>query len=114
MEQISGGRLGALRCMEASIAVLDKLSYCAGSHFGAVIEDVKQAPYQAGETVEVKFQSACPRNNLRTEGTFLSVQRYDVSSGQWHEVRISSRATTQVARCISTEASTKTPTVGQA
>jgi neutral ceramidase len=57
-----------------------------GSHFGAVIQDVKQAPYQAGETVEVKFQSACPRNNLRTEGSFLSVQRYDVSTGQWHEV----------------------------
>jgi len=38
-----------------------------------------------GSSVEVTFRSANPRNNLRTEGTFLAVQLKD-AAGAWNDV----------------------------
>jgi len=43
--------------------------------FGDVVEDAK-GPYVAGQhAAVVKFQSANPRNNLHTQGTYLTVDR---------------------------------------
>ncbi|KAL8732222.1 MAG: hypothetical protein Q9166_002970 [cf. Caloplaca sp. 2 TL-2023] len=41
--------------------------------FGQVLKDVKPA-YHRGETVEVTFVGANPRNNLRLEGTYAAVE----------------------------------------
>lgn len=48
---------------------------CTGSHYGAVVEDVLPVVYKEGDKVKAVFQSACPRNNVRLEGTFLTVER---------------------------------------
>jgi neutral ceramidase len=47
-----------------------------GVHFGQVVEgaDVK-ASYTVGETATVTFHGANPRNNQRTQGSYLSVER---------------------------------------
>ncbi|KAL3142319.1 hypothetical protein ABBQ38_002661 [Trebouxia sp. C0009 RCD-2024] len=54
-----------------------------GSHFGTVVHDVLKNPYQVNDTVTVTFQSACPRNNVRTGDTFLAVQKLQEDTGQW-------------------------------
>ena len=55
----------------------------AGKHFGTVVEDVARTPYFVGDTVKVTFQSACPRNNVRTGDTFLQVQKLQEETGHW-------------------------------
>jgi neutral ceramidase len=52
--------------------------------FGEVIQQPRDAgtPYRAGETVEVEFWGANPRNNLRRGGTFLEVQRWQAQQQQ--------------------------------
>ena len=52
----------------------------SGKQFGDVAEDVPRSSYQPGETVQVVFHSACPRNNIRAEGTFLAVERRDAAT----------------------------------
>ena len=37
--------------------------------------DVPRRRYRPGESVTVQFHSACPRNNIRAGGTFLTVER---------------------------------------
>ena len=40
-----------------------------------------------GDKVRAVFQSACPRNNVRLEGTFLTVERQDPEdSDKWELV----------------------------
>jgi neutral ceramidase len=51
--------------------------------YGAVRKDAQSA-YKVGERVDVTFQSANPRNNLRTQDTFLTVERQDGDS--WKRV----------------------------
>jgi len=64
-----------------------------GKKFGAVLTDVKtNAPYHAGDTVFAQFVGANPRNNLRLEGTFLTVDQ--LVSGQWKSVRTDSHPST--------------------
>ncbi|KIM36782.1 hypothetical protein M413DRAFT_20430 [Hebeloma cylindrosporum] len=64
-----------------------------GKKFGAVLTDVKtSAPYHAGDTVSAQFAGANPRNNLRLEGTFLTVDQ--LVSGQWKTVRTDSHPST--------------------
>lgn len=47
-----------------------------GVTFGDPVTDVKESSvYAAGEEVEVVFQSACPRNDIRAEDTYLTVER---------------------------------------
>ena len=58
----------------------------AGSRFGGVRKDVAKKSFDVGETVSVEFQSACPRNNLRTGGTFLIVERLSEDNGDWEVV----------------------------
>ena len=76
-----------------------------GSRYAAVVQDVDtQQPYHVGDRVQVVFQSACPRNNLRTEDTFLTVERLDTATGNWSVVRMGSAAVTadlcgQIATC---------------
>lgn len=49
--------------------------------FGQVLNDAK-GPYIAGkDTVTVKYQGANPRNNLRLQGTFMTVEKLD--AGKW-------------------------------
>ena len=47
--------------------------------FGEVLTDAT-GPYTAGSLVSVRFQGANPRNNLRLEGTFLTVELSDGAS----------------------------------
>jgi len=64
-----------------------------GRTFGAVLVDVNtNTSYQAGQVVSAKFVGANPRNNLRLEGTFLTVDQ--LISGQWHTVRSDSHPST--------------------
>lgn len=53
-----------------------------GVSFGDVITQPNDT-YRTGDTVEVVFWSANPRNNLRRNGTFLEVQRLDNSTNSW-------------------------------
>lgn len=47
----------------------------AGVHFGDVKTDVPQnSTFKRGDMVSVVFWSACPRNDLMTEGTFALVE----------------------------------------
>ena len=47
------------------------------TQFGDVIDDVsKEVPYTIGETVVACFQAGHPKNNLRTQQTFLQVLRW--------------------------------------
>merc|ERR1712070_958710 len=48
--------------------------------FGSVLTDVHDA-YQSGATVSAVFQGANPRNNLRLQSTFMTVERRDAH--QW-------------------------------
>lgn len=55
-----------------------------GLKFGDVSIDVpKNSTYKRGEMVTVTFWSACPRNDLLTEGTFALVEVLDNSTENW-------------------------------
>ncbi|KAJ8118790.1 hypothetical protein ONZ43_g3922 [Nemania bipapillata] len=43
--------------------------------FGDVAQDVASEPYQIGEPITVTFVGANPRNNLRLEGSYATVER---------------------------------------
>lgn len=81
-----------------------------GHSFGQVLQDVNSIPYSANETVYALFVGANPRvsclmqgsincqglhtlqNNLRLEGTFLTVDRQ--VNGKWTAVRSDSHPST--------------------
>jgi len=64
-----------------------------GKSFGQVLIDVvKTTAYKVGDTVVAQFVGANPRNNLRLEGTFLSVEQ--LVSGAWTAVRSDSHPST--------------------
>ncbi|KAJ7074829.1 Neutral/alkaline nonlysosomal ceramidase [Mycena belliarum] len=64
-----------------------------GKHFGQILKDVvTTVPYHAGDTVFAEFVGANPRNNLRLEGTYLSVDH--LISGAWEAVRSDSHPST--------------------
>jgi len=63
-----------------------------GQNFGQILADVGGYPYKTGDTVSVQFVGANPRNNLRLEGTFLTVDQ--LVSGQWSTVRTDSHPST--------------------
>eukprot|EP00241_Pyramimonas_parkeae_P023490 CAMPEP_0114291974 /NCGR_PEP_ID=MMETSP0059-20121206/8801_1 /TAXON_ID=36894 /ORGANISM="Pyramimonas parkeae, Strain CCMP726" /LENGTH=272 /DNA_ID=CAMNT_0001413565 /DNA_START=156 /DNA_END=974 /DNA_ORIENTATION=- len=46
-----------------------------GAHYGGIVMDVRQRVFRAGDVVSATFHSACPRNNRRPGGTFLTVER---------------------------------------
>lgn len=50
-----------------------------GKSFGSVLKNANVG-YRPGDTVSVRFQSAHPKNNLRRNGTFLEVQRWNGSA----------------------------------
>ncbi|TWU77710.1 hypothetical protein ED733_008412 [Metarhizium rileyi] len=56
-----------------------------GSSFGKVLRQ-PSASYQIGSVVNVTFQGANPRNNLRQEHTFAAIEKQD-SDGSWTQVR---------------------------
>ncbi|KAK9901622.1 hypothetical protein WJX75_005298 [Coccomyxa subellipsoidea] len=67
-----------------------------GAKFGDVMEDVAGERYEAGATVRTVFRSACPRNNVRLEGTFLTVERQNKSSPDgWDVVYTDSHVSTK-------------------
>jgi len=47
-----------------------------GVNFGDAYKDVAKSVYFPGDKIVVEFHSACPRNDLRAESTFLAVERY--------------------------------------
>ncbi|KAI8978173.1 Neutral/alkaline nonlysosomal ceramidase [Trametes punicea] len=64
-----------------------------GHNFGDVLTDVRtSSPYKAGEAVIATFVGANPRNNLRLEQTFLTVDQ--LVDGQWKAVRSDSHPST--------------------
>ncbi|KAF5316897.1 hypothetical protein D9611_003610 [Ephemerocybe angulata] len=64
-----------------------------GKKFGAVVQDVNTGTtYRAGAKVSAKFVGANPRNNLRLDSTFLTVDRLD--SGVWKPVKSDSHPST--------------------
>ncbi|KAI0364819.1 Neutral/alkaline nonlysosomal ceramidase [Pilatotrama ljubarskyi] len=64
-----------------------------GHDFGDVLTDVRtSSPYAAGEAVIATFVGANPRNNLRLEQTFLSVDQ--LVNGEWKAVRSDSHPST--------------------
>ncbi|OCH91072.1 Neutral/alkaline nonlysosomal ceramidase [Obba rivulosa] len=64
-----------------------------GQKFGGVLADVDTvSPYSAGDTVVAQFVGANPRNNLRLEGTFLTVDQ--LVNGEWLAVRSDSHPST--------------------
>lgn len=56
-----------------------------GGTFGKVLTDVSST-YTRGALVRAVFQGANPRNNLRLEGTFTSVEKQN-NDGSWTQVR---------------------------
>jgi neutral ceramidase len=54
-----------------------------GKHFGDVTAQPSKNKYQKGETVMVSFRSANPRNNLKTDETYLTVERFDEKNNNW-------------------------------
>jgi len=54
-----------------------------GKNFGTVLADV-QSSYKAGDLISAQFQGANPRNNYKTNSTFLSVDR--LVSGTWSTI----------------------------
>ncbi len=54
-----------------------------GKEFGDVINDVKST-YAPGATAKVSFWGANPRNNLRTQDTFLTVEKK--ANGAWQTI----------------------------
>ncbi|KAJ6578582.1 Neutral/alkaline nonlysosomal ceramidase [Mycena sp. CBHHK59/15] len=65
----------------------------SGKSFGQVLIDVvTTSAYHAGSTVLAQFAGANPRNNLRLEGTFLSVDQ--LVSGAWKSVKSDSHPST--------------------
>ncbi|THH28983.1 hypothetical protein EUX98_g5201 [Antrodiella citrinella] len=64
-----------------------------GQQFGQVIADVNTGTaYKAGDTVVAQFVGANPRNNLRLEDTFLTVDQQ--VNGAWQAVRSDSHPST--------------------
>lgn len=57
----------------------------SGSSFGDVVSQ-PESSYSLGDVVSVTFQGANPRNNLRLEETFVTVERQD-EDGDWTTVR---------------------------
>ncbi|KAG8717357.1 hypothetical protein FRC08_007643, partial [Ceratobasidium sp. 394] len=65
-----------------------------GKSFGSVLTDVNTAtPYARGQRVSAVFQAANPRNNLRLEDTFLTVDR--LTGGTWTTYRTDSHPSTK-------------------
>ncbi|CAK5272171.1 unnamed protein product [Mycena citricolor] len=66
-----------------------------GKHFGQVVQDVNEtASYLPGQTVFARFVGANPRNNLRLEETFLSIDKLSKDAAEWDAVRTDSHPTT--------------------
>lgn len=60
----------------------------SGRAFGDVLIDVdtKRAAYKCGEQVRVAFVAGNPRNDLRTEDSYLYVDKYDAHTSTWQPV----------------------------
>ncbi|KDD74656.1 neutral/alkaline non-lysosomal ceramidase, partial [Helicosporidium sp. ATCC 50920] len=54
-----------------------------GTPFGGVLEDVQPQVVRGKGVARALFQSACPRNELRTESSFLTVERRAPGSSEW-------------------------------
>ncbi|CAE6393441.1 unnamed protein product [Rhizoctonia solani] len=66
-----------------------------GKSFGSVLTDVSTStPYKRGQTVTTVFQGANPRNDLRLEGTFMTVDQ--LVAGTWKAVRTDSHPSTKL------------------
>ncbi|KAL5638356.1 hypothetical protein ACGC1H_005139 [Rhizoctonia solani] len=65
-----------------------------GKSFGSVLTDVTTStPYKRGQTVTAVFQGANPRNDLRLESTFITVDM--LVGGSWKTVRTDSHPSTK-------------------
>lgn len=59
-----------------------------GSSYGDILSDIQGSSYRPGDTVNATFVGANPRNNLRQESTFASVEwNKPGSDDEWEVVR---------------------------
>ena len=70
-------RTSALRLSRPGVVFDDKP---LNEHFGQVLRDVSPA-YQRGQVVQASFRSGHPKNHLKTQDSFLRVERWQ--DGQW-------------------------------
>jgi neutral ceramidase len=70
-------RTSALRLSRPGVVFDDKP---LKEHFGQVLRDVSPA-YQRGQVVQASFRSGHPKNHLKTQDSFLRVERWQ--DGQW-------------------------------
>ena len=70
-------RTSALRLTRPGVVFDDKP---LKEHFGQVLRDVSPA-YQRGQVVQASFRSGHPKNHLKTQDSFLRVERWQ--DGQW-------------------------------
>ncbi|CAH8869947.1 unnamed protein product [Trichobilharzia szidati] len=54
-----------------------------GKSFGSVLKQPESIYYRKANIVEVEFVSASPRNNIRSNGTYLTVERLDETLQKW-------------------------------
>jgi neutral ceramidase len=62
-------------------------SVASGTNFGDVVIQ-PQPEVKVGDIVQVKFRSSNPRNNLRTEDTFLAIQKLNNDGVSWIDVAV--------------------------
>ncbi|KDO35654.1 hypothetical protein SPRG_18816 [Saprolegnia parasitica CBS 223.65] len=65
-----------------------------GSAFGDLVANVSDSLYYPGDTVRATFYAGHPKNNLRTQSTFLEVHRWRDDLGVWVLVADDSSADT--------------------
>ncbi|RDA93872.1 hypothetical protein CP533_4538 [Ophiocordyceps camponoti-saundersi (nom. inval.)] len=57
-----------------------------GTYFGKTLQEARRV-YRPGSTVNVTFQAANPRNNLRLEETHVAVEKWIIDSQKWVRYR---------------------------
>lgn len=57
-----------------------------GHDFGDVSIDLQGQTYHPGDVAEAEFHAACPRNNVRLEGSFIQIQRKKEKSWNLHRL----------------------------
>ncbi|CAH8667464.1 unnamed protein product [Heterobilharzia americana] len=54
-----------------------------GKRFGSVLKQPQAVYYNKNDTVEVRFVTASPRNNIRSNGTYLTVEKLNEKLRKW-------------------------------
>ncbi|RLN51257.1 hypothetical protein BBJ28_00009689 [Nothophytophthora sp. Chile5] len=78
-------RIKGMGALDYNIPVIHD-GVASNASFGSVVDGTDALKeYRWGATVKVSFHAAHPKNNLRTQGTFLEVQRWMLDSSRSNE-----------------------------